>query len=106
MSAITLSGYKRRLIEVVLSCLLCFAQQAYSDGLSCPAALHTADVIDHDMSVSFCELCDVGTVRLIIENPFRQSDDADFAGIVVSENLMTSGLTYVPGSTSFSGANL
>jgi hypothetical protein len=45
---------------------------------NCPSSLPTADIINHDFTVSFCELCGVGTVRLVIENPYRRSDDADF----------------------------
>ena len=36
---------------------------------SCPNDLATADIINHDFAVSFCELCDIGTVRIEIENP-------------------------------------
>jgi hypothetical protein len=73
---------------------------------SCPSSLATTDLIDHDFSVSFCELCEIGTVRIEIENPFRDNDDADFSDIVVTENLLASGLTYVPGSTSFDTDNV
>ena len=72
----------------------------------CPAALRTADIVGHDLRVSFCELCDVGDVRIVIENPFGRADDIDFTDLVVTEDLMASGLTYVPGSTSFSGSNI
>ena len=73
---------------------------------NCPSGLATADLIDHDFSVSFCELCEIGTVRIEIENPFRNNDDADFSDIVVTENLLASGLTYVPGTTSFDTDNV
>jgi hypothetical protein len=73
---------------------------------SCPSGLATTDLIDHDFSVSFCELCEIGTVRIEIENPFRDNDDADFSDIVVTENLLASGLTYVPGTTSFDTDNV
>ena len=69
---------------------------------NCPADLQTANIINHDFSVSFCELCGVGTVRLEIENPYRNSDDADFSDLIITEDLLASGLTYVPGTTSFS----
>ena len=73
---------------------------------SCPNNLGTVSIIDHDFTVSFCELCDVGTVRLDIENPYRRVDDADFSDIVIRENLAASGLTYVPGSTRFTANNV
>ena len=72
---------------------------------NCPSGLATADLIDHDFSVSFCELCEIGTVRIEIENPFRNNDDADFSDIVVTENLLASGLTYVPGTTNIARAS-
>ena len=73
---------------------------------NCPANLATANIIDHDLSASFCELCGVGTVRLEIENPYRSNDDVDFSDIVITENLAASGLTYVPGTTSFITSNV
>ena len=73
---------------------------------TCPSELATEDIIDHDFSVSFCELCGIGTVRIEIENPFRRSDDVDFANLIITEDLMATGLTYVPNSTSFSGTNI
>ncbi|MBY0402153.1 hypothetical protein K2X89_17800, partial [Myxococcota bacterium] len=73
---------------------------------TCPAALGTADLIDHDFTVSFCELCTTGTVRIAINNPFDANDDVDLSDLVIAENLLASGLTYVPNSTVFSGANI
>ena len=55
---------------------------------------------------SSCELCGTGTVRIVVENPFRQSQDLDFSNIVVTEDLKDSGLTYVPNTTRFSGSNI
>ncbi len=87
--------------------LFCSAQ-ASAQGVpaNCPSDLATADIIEHDFSVSFCELCGVGTVRLVVENPYRSSDDADFSDIVVTEDLMISGLTYLPGTTRFDTDNI
>ena len=99
-------GLKHKLIMTALSCLLFAAEHVYAHGDTCPAELHTANLISHDMSVSFCELCDVGTVTLEIENPFSQADDADFSNLIVTENLRASGLTYVTGTTSFNGINV
>ena len=73
---------------------------------TCPSNLATADLIQHDFAVSFCELCEVGTVRMVIENPYRASDDVDFADIVVTEDLQISGLTYLPGTTRFTATNM
>ncbi|MGI9589933.1 MAG: hypothetical protein ACR2P8_01090, partial [Myxococcota bacterium] len=73
---------------------------------ACPAGLGAADLIDHDLGFSFCELCNVGTVRIVIDNPFGNADSVDFSELVIVEDLGVSGLTYVPLSTSFSGTNV
>ncbi len=92
---------------LVMSALLMFsADDARAQAASCPANLATADVIDHDFSVSFCELCEEGTVRIEIENPFGSNDDADFSDIVIIEDLLASGLTYVPGTTQFTAVGV
>ena len=72
----------------------------------CSAQLGTADLIDHNFSVSFCELCSRGTVRIEVENPFDDTDDLDFSDFTIAEDLRSSGLTYVPASATFSGANI
>ena len=94
------------------ACVAAFALLFWSGFASaqvppnCPADLPTANIIEHDFSVSFCELCDVGTVRMVIENPYRQQDDADFSDLVVTEDLQISGLTYLPGTTRFTATNI
>ncbi|MGB5411799.1 MAG: hypothetical protein WBN09_09745, partial [Woeseiaceae bacterium] len=101
-------GALARILQHVVLCALFMlgAAAANAQALSCPANLGSADLIDHNFSVSFCELCEVGTVRIEIENPFRNNDDADFSDIVIVEDLLASGLTYVPGSTQFSSAGV
>ena len=79
---------------------------AQAQAVSCPSNLGTPTSSTMISAVSFCELCDVGTVRIEIENPFRNNDDADFSDIVITENLLASGLTYVPGSTRSSGSGV
>jgi hypothetical protein len=86
--------------------LLLLAAPASAQPATCPPELATVDIIDHDFSVSFCELCDVGTVRIVVDNPLGPPDDVDFSEIVVTEDLLASGLTYVPGTTTFSGSNI
>ncbi|HKK52438.1 MAG TPA: hypothetical protein VKA74_12660, partial [Myxococcota bacterium] len=73
---------------------------------TCPSSLATEEIIAHDFTVSFCELCETGRIELEITNPFRQSDDVDLTELVITENLGSSGLTYLPGSTRFSGQNV
>ena len=100
-------GWVNRYLRPALACalLIVASASAQAQDASCPANLGTASIIDHDFTVSFCELCDVGTVRIEVENPFRNNDDADMSDIVITENLLASGLTYVPNTTQFSGGN-
>jgi len=102
------AGGTMEVVFAALALLLLLADPASAQGVpaTCPAALGTAQIIRHDFTVSFCELCDVGTVRIVVENPFRRQDDVDFSDLVVTEDLGASGLTYVPGSTTFSGNNI
>lgn len=69
----------------------------------CTPSLATDSFIQHDLGASYCELCGVGEMRVRVSNP-RSSDN--LSDIVVVENLGTSGLTYVPNSTSFVGFNV
>jgi uncharacterized repeat protein (TIGR01451 family)/fimbrial isopeptide formation D2 family protein len=55
--------------------------------------------IEHDLSISWCELCGEGEVHLSISNPLG----VDLTNLTVREDLRVSGLTYVPGSTRFVG---
>ena len=73
---------------------------------TCPPELGTEDLVEHDFSVSFCELCDVGTASIVVTNPFNPFQDLDFSDIVVSEDLQASGLTYVPLTTTLTGDNV
>jgi uncharacterized repeat protein (TIGR01451 family) len=74
---------------------------------TCPPELGTADLIDNVFSVSFCELCATGSVRIVVENPIQTAPgDVDLTQIVVREDLRTSGLTYVSGTTTFQGDNV
>ncbi|MFP6608532.1 MAG: hypothetical protein VCC19_18335, partial [Myxococcota bacterium] len=73
---------------------------------TCPPDLGAETLVEHRFNVSFCELCDTGTVRIRVTNPFNPLENIDFAEIVVSEDLRASGLTYVPFTTTFSGVNV
>ena len=95
------------LLRVMASAICLFgATAAQAQAQSCPSNLGTANAIAHNVTVSFCELCEEGTVRIEVENPFGNNDDADFSDIVITENLLASGLTYVPGSTQFFGTGV
>jgi uncharacterized repeat protein (TIGR01451 family) len=99
-------GLASLLLGVVVLCLPAERASAQVPP-GCPATLGSADLIDHDLVTSFCELCDEGTVRIEIENPFGPAAGVgDLSELVVTEDLMASGLTYVPGSTQFFGVNV
>ena len=103
------TGVKVARQGLVLSALalLMLSSESHAQAVpaSCPANLGTANIVSHDFSVSFCELCDVGTVRMVIENPYDQADQVDMSDIAITENLQISGLTYLPGTTRFTAVN-
>ena len=80
----------RRGISLLLWCvglLLLTSDASAQVPLGCPGALGTEDLIDHNLSISFCELCDEGDVRIVIENPLATSTNVDFSEIVITEDL-------------------
>ena len=93
-------------LSIAISCLWATPSLAQTVPAGCPSSLGSADLIDHDFTVSFCELCSVGTVNIVIKNPTSLPDDVDLSQIVVREDLGSSGLTYVGGSTTFTGTNV
>lgn len=69
----------------------------------CSPSLATDNFIQHVLASTYCELCGVGQIYVRVTNP-RSGDD--MSDIVVTEDLGTSGLTYVPNSTTFVGFNV
>ena len=57
-----------------------------------------ANVISHDLTFSYCELCGIGQVSILLSNPSNITLDT----MTVTENLGASGLTHVAGSTTVS----
>ncbi len=53
--------------------------------------------LTHDSNNSYCELCNESEIRLLVTN----TGSVLLTNVVVTENLMASGLTYVPGSTTY-----
>ena len=53
--------------------------------------------LTHDSNNSFCELCTEGEIRLLVTN----TGSVLLTDVDVTENLLASGLTYVPNSTSY-----
>lgn len=56
------------------------------------------NVISHDLGFSYCELCGIGQVSILLRNPSNITLD----NMTVTENLGASGLTHVAGSTTVS----
>ncbi len=101
-------GGRIQILLLGLAALLISASGASAQTAppGCPVALESANIVQHDFSFSYCELCETGRVRIVLENPFGPPGNLDFAGLVVTEDLQASGLTYVPGTTSFVGSNV
>jgi len=53
--------------------------------------------LTHDANNSFCELCNEGEIRLLVTN----TGSVLLTDVDVYENLLASGLTYVPNSTTY-----
>ncbi len=51
----------------------------------------TPDIVRHDLSASYCELCSYGYITIVVSNPY---EGADMTNMMVVENLGASGLTY------------
>jgi large repetitive protein len=74
---------------------LVWALPVHDASAACPD-LSTS--ITHDLVVSSCELCGTGDVTIRVTHP---NSEADLNGLRIIENLGSSGLIYVPGSTVF-----
>jgi uncharacterized repeat protein (TIGR01451 family)/fimbrial isopeptide formation D2 family protein len=57
-----------------------------------------ANVISHNLASSYCELCGTGMVSILLTNP----SNTTLENLTVTENLGTSGLTHVVGSSTVS----
>jgi uncharacterized repeat protein (TIGR01451 family)/fimbrial isopeptide formation D2 family protein len=77
--------------------LLFFFQNAFAD---CPTLNPT---ITHQLGVSFCELCGIGHVTVRFSYP--GNNNPDLTNLIVTEDLGASGLTYIPGTTTFAVNN-
>ena len=54
--------------------------------------------IAHDLSQSYAELCDGGEITIRVTHPDRT---ADLTNLIITEDLLLSGMQYVDDSTSF-----
>ncbi|TDI53405.1 MAG: hypothetical protein E2O97_00520, partial [Acidobacteria bacterium] len=100
-------GGRGRLLLWLAALILLAAPASAQVPAGCPNSLHDThgdDLIRHDMSASFCTLCAQGFVTIVVENPTRKADAVDFTGIIINEDLGSSGLTYV-GPTTVSTVN-
>ncbi|MFL6621550.1 MAG: hypothetical protein ACJ8NR_02875, partial [Sulfurifustis sp.] len=67
---------------------------------ACPTLNPT---ITHQTNISFCELCGIGEVTIRFTYP--GNNNPDLTNLVIREDLGSSGLTYIPGTTSFAVNN-
>jgi large repetitive protein len=92
-----------KLLLAVVGLLLSF-ENAFA---VCPAQIDPS--ITHRVSgsattsISYCELCGIGSVTIRFSYP--GSNNPDLTNLVITENLGSSGLTYVTGTTTFSVNN-
>ncbi len=99
-------SWNNALVGLVLLCIwiALFAPQARADH-NCPSSPDNPaffNILDHSYSNSWCELCGDGQVTIVIDVPSIRSGfmgTQHIENIVVTENLGTSQLEYVPGST-------
>ena len=87
-----------RLIGVLLGLLL-FVPINSAFAATCSDDPSTLNVISHDLSGSYCELCGSGQIRIVLTN----EADQPLTNVTVVENLGASGLEYVTGSTTIDG---
>jgi uncharacterized repeat protein (TIGR01451 family)/fimbrial isopeptide formation D2 family protein len=76
---------------------LSFAENVFA---ACPTLNPT---ITHQLSISYCELCGIGQVTVRFSYP--GNNNPDLTNLVITENLGGSGLTYIPGTTTFAVNN-
>jgi large repetitive protein len=84
-------------VLLVVAALMFPIEKAYAVCTS----LNTS--VTHRLAVSYCELCGIGEVTIRVSHP--GNNNPDLTSLVISENLGSSGLTYIPGTTSFTVNN-
>ncbi|WP_444905163.1 isopeptide-forming domain-containing fimbrial protein [Microbulbifer sp. CnH-101-E] len=102
-------SWNNALVGLVLLCIYIalFSPQARADH-NCPSSPDNPaffNILDHSYSNSWCELCGDGQVTIEIVVPSIRSGfmgTQHIENIVVTENLGTSQLEYIPGSTTVS----
>lgn len=83
-------------VAMITMGLLLPAGDARANCLADPAGF---SVVSHDLASSYCELCGIGQIRIVVSNP----DTQQLTSIDIVEDLSASGLEYVAGSTVFNG---
>lgn len=92
------SHFRRFLISIAVLAfgVLLPATDARANCLADPAGFN---VVSHDLASSYCELCGIGQIRIVVSNP----DTQQLTDLDIVEDLSASGLEYVTGSTIFNG---
>ena len=86
-------------IIAIAFAILLPAGNAFASHANCSDDPNTLNAITHDLTTSFCELCGIGEIHIVVSNPSRE----DMTNIVVSEDLGAWGLEYVPGTSTLNG---
>ena len=96
-------GYYRVILALglmVSSGFLLPAGTALASHPKCSDDPSTFNVVSHDFSASYCELCGIGEIHIVISNPANQP----LTNITVTEDLGASGLEYIAGTTTINGS--
>ena len=97
----------RQLIYTLLGVLGLLFCPSDINAAPCDLKSNPPPFIDHDLSLSFCELCSYGYVTIVVANPYRYTNDpfdptapdipgANMSNLTIEENLGVSGLRYDP----------
>ena len=99
----------RQLIFTLLGVMSLLSYSVGVQAAPCDLKSNPPPFIDHDLNVSFCELCSYGYVTIVVTNPYRYTNDpfdpnapdipgALMTNLTIEENLGDSGLRYDPGA--------
>ncbi len=80
--------------------LLLPAATALASHPNCTDDPSTFNIISHDFAASYCELCGIGEIHIIVTNDTAQP----FTNVTITEDLGASGLEYIAGTTTFNGS--
>ncbi|MDO8988390.1 MAG: isopeptide-forming domain-containing fimbrial protein [Sideroxyarcus sp.] len=95
------AGSATRYISIALLALLALVFPAAATAALVTTGCNDApfsNVISHNLTFSYCELCGTGQVSILVANPSNEV----LENLSITENLGASGLTRVAGTTTYS----